>query len=273
MSAIFVNNLQVSFLYSTMISHGLESLKNEQFIGQVIDNADPESCGRCRVRVFHLMNDIEDPYIPWACPKYNSSFGTKGSGSVSVPKVGTIVAVEFNCGDLYSPEYYGISNADASLVDNIKKSPEGTNILASDRDNSLLMAFNPLEGLFNFFNESSYGIRPDSSLYMTHNKGTSNLELKDNQVIITSNDKVSIGGDVNKEVNVKSNLVKLDGTQGVEIKGSAPNEYAVNANALLTLLSSLADMIDAKEPATPGAAKALVNSMRFAIINNKIRYI
>lgn len=255
--------------------HGLESLKTDQYMAKVIDIDDPERCGRCRVRVFHLMDDensIPDEYLPWATPKFNASFGSHGGGSLSIPKVGTIVGVEFNCGDLYSPEYYGISNADAGTVNNISGDYKDTNVLAEDSDNAFSLAFQKARGFFAHLKGSIFGINPDSSITLSHKDGSSNLEMKDSTVNLTSNNDINIGGQTNKTVSLSSNVVKIDGSQGIEMSGSKTDEYAVNGKALLSLLTAMAKLIDTKMPASPGAAETLVNSQKYSILNNKIKY-
>ena len=67
---------------------------NQTYYGSIIINDDPERIGRCKVRVLGVFDELKDDDLPWAFPSYNTTFGggeSKGFGSISVPKVGTIV--------------------------------------------------------------------------------------------------------------------------------------------------------------------------------------
>lgn len=255
-----------------MISHGLEYLKTDKFMGVVVDNDDPCKAGRCRVKVFHLMNEMEDDDIPWACPLALSSFGSNGGGSISVPKNGTIVGVQFNCGDPYSPEYYGVANADIGTTEIVTGSYQDGNVAMSNSDVGHELSFTPNDkGAFWGFGDSIFQIRPDGKMNLGVFGGTSGLNLDNGQMTIHTDDKIGIGGETNKEVAVKSSDVKVQ-AETIQMSGSEDHEYAVNAKAIISLLKQLAAMIDAKEPATPASATSLVNAKESSLINSKVTY-
>ena len=82
----------------------------KDYIGRVVYNNDPTFSGRCKIRVFGLFDDLDEGFIPWFAPKNMNIFSSpKGAGSISVPKVGTIVNVRFK-NDIYSGEYTNIQN-------------------------------------------------------------------------------------------------------------------------------------------------------------------
>jgi hypothetical protein len=93
---------------------------SEEFIGTVTNNSDPDKCGRCKVRVFNIMDEIPDDMLPWATPiGQNMVFATKGAGAISIPKVGHIVRVRFVNGNIYCPEYWAIQHLDTDLINSI----------------------------------------------------------------------------------------------------------------------------------------------------------
>ena len=96
-----------------------DNLKGTQWIGIVENTEDDIFEGRCRIRVFGKMDqrtDPEDPEsdylmptesLPWARPSVSSSGGSNtGSGTFSVPKIGTILRVSFDNGNYYAPVYH-----------------------------------------------------------------------------------------------------------------------------------------------------------------------
>ena len=77
------------------------NLHEEDWIGIVTNNQDPTFAGRAQVRVFGLMDSIIDEHIPWATPVNSLFYGGDGGGTLSVPKLGQFVRIQFNNGDLY----------------------------------------------------------------------------------------------------------------------------------------------------------------------------
>ena len=74
------------------------------FTGKVVNNADPDKEGKCRIRVYGIFpNEIPDDDLPWATPDFNFIGGLKGS--FVVPPIDAIVRVYFDNGDIYAPFY------------------------------------------------------------------------------------------------------------------------------------------------------------------------
>lgn len=80
-----------------------ESPLNRDYIGIVVDNNDPDKLGKCKIRVFGVFDEVADKDLPWAAGEQEFIGGLKGS--FIVPPVGCIVAVGFENGDIYFPEY------------------------------------------------------------------------------------------------------------------------------------------------------------------------
>ena len=70
------------------------------YLGVVVDNKDPEFKGRAKVRIFGIFDDLGDTDLPWAHQRFEMSYGLGGgSGRISVPKLGSVVHVQFNNGN------------------------------------------------------------------------------------------------------------------------------------------------------------------------------
>jgi len=63
----------------------ITDLHDNDWIGVVINNQDPLFQGRAKIRVFRLMDDIEDEDLPWAVPINSIRMAGNGAGSLSVP--------------------------------------------------------------------------------------------------------------------------------------------------------------------------------------------
>ena len=74
------------------------------YIGRVLDNNDPKKEGRLKIKVLGVFDDLQVDSIPWAYPSNNITGGTFGGGGFfSLPKIGSIVRVNFEKGNIYKP--------------------------------------------------------------------------------------------------------------------------------------------------------------------------
>jgi len=78
-----------------------DNLRDSHWLGEIVSNEDPQSMGRCRIRVFGKFDLIADEDLPWAAPCTNNMHG-----QFAVPKVGDVVSVRFDNGNLYQPMYW-----------------------------------------------------------------------------------------------------------------------------------------------------------------------
>ena len=69
----------------------LDASKIINWIGEVVDNADPLKNGRCKIKVYGRFDNIPKDSIPWASPM-NRLLG----GQHTIPNIGDIVEVTFN---------------------------------------------------------------------------------------------------------------------------------------------------------------------------------
>ena len=99
-----------------------DNIRETHWLGEVVDNADPSLLGRCRVKVYGKFDLLENESIPWATPMNRDN-----AGAHSIPRVGDIVAVRFDNGNIYHPEYWFQINQNKDLK---------SEVLEQDPDNA-----------------------------------------------------------------------------------------------------------------------------------------
>lgn len=244
----------------------------DDFIGVVVNNADVDKCGRCKIRVFNIMNDIPDEMLPWASPMgQNMIFATKGAGALSIPKVGHLVRVRFVNGNIYCPEYWAIQHVDTDLINEIKEDYEGTHVILYDSSQELSVIFQPNSGFRIYYRGSRLHITPDNMITCAHANNTSVIQLQGDIINVYADNEINVVG--NNTVNLKGKVVNINGEESVNIKGDTPGEQAANGVALMSLLESMATIIDQKISVSPGLAAGIVNSSKPQILNQKIHYV
>lgn len=105
---------------------GADNIRDTHWLGEVADNKDPLNNGRCRVRVFGKFDTIPTSSIPWASP---SNMMTPGQHTV--PRIGDIVSITFDNGNIYFPTYSYQINQNSSLKqDVLNDSSEPHNVIS-----------------------------------------------------------------------------------------------------------------------------------------------
>ena len=104
-------------------------------LGEIVDINDPLKQGRARIRVFGFFEDLEIEDIPWAEQSYALSFSSaRGSGNITIPRLGSVVNVYFD-GSNYYKIYYGTEmETSPELLAEIADSYEGAQSLIYDTD-------------------------------------------------------------------------------------------------------------------------------------------
>ena len=104
-------------------------------LGEIVDINDPLKQGRARIRVFGFFEDLEIEDIPWAEQSYALSFSSaRGSGNITIPRLGSVVNVYFD-GSNYYKIYYGTEmETSPELLAEIEDSYEGAQSLIYDTD-------------------------------------------------------------------------------------------------------------------------------------------
>jgi len=237
-----------------------DDLLNKQYLGIVEDVNDLRREGRCKVRVFGLHEGIETDDLPWAYPKQKSMyFGKDGKGaSVSVPKIGAIVAIRFDNGNKYSPEYFSPDELADDIKDEFKKDGKyfGSHVVLFDGDEELKIWFNLTDGMIIELKGSRINIGHDKAITITHADSQSSIELRGSEIKMVSNSTINITSA--SKVEVASAEIVADGNS-VKI-GKVPTNSMVLGEALVAALTTIAATADAKFPPSPGVAAAAVQS-------------
>lgn len=248
-----------------------QDLSKNNYLGRVVYVDDPDFSGRCKIRVFGLLDSVDnennfcipDALLPWFTPVASNIFsGTEesgcGAGSLSVPKVGSLVRVRFANNDILSGEYTAVQNVDPNLVESIKDDYVGTHVLMYDSEKDLSVIFQPNSGLKVYYQGSYLQITPDSMITLAHDNMSSIIQLKGDDITIASNSSVKISAANSVEVN--SDHVDING--GSVSVGNGANQPAVLGNELVKVLRLFASEISLKYPQTPASPDAFtINSI------------
>lgn len=199
------------------------------WLGEVVDILDPLEKGRVRVKVFGKFDKLEDAQIPWASPSgfMTSAGSATGSGQFSLPKIGSIVNVQFENSNLYTPIYTYIQHLSEELSAEITGDNYTTaQVLMYDTEveGGLKIFYTIEKGLMIDYNSSQINIRPDNTIYLEH-AGGKVIHLQEKHISIgteTTSDEPAVLGDKNVEAlkalsaqidTLSDNLLTFCGTQ------------------------------------------------------------
>jgi len=238
-----------------------KTLIGKTFLGEVLDSNDPEKEGRCKIKIFGFV-EAEDPVIddkgkptgevtktelpieaiPWAMPANGKFFAggeTKGFGDISIPKVGTVVKVQFPTGDFYSPEWSFIQNLNVQAVEEIQDSYEGSHILLFDNDEEVKLFYTPGKGFCIFHKNSQILINPDSSITIEHADSESIIELVGDTINVVSSN----------QVNITTNKAVIDAA-AIEL-GEGAAEAIIKGNTFQSLFNAHTHIGNLGAPTSP----------------------
>jgi len=245
-----------------------KSYKDNDWIGVIVDNNDPTFSGRARIRVFGIFNELETEHIPWATPINSTIFGGGGAGSISIPKIGQFVRIQFNNGDIYAPEYTSIQNIDSELINKIKEDYIGTHVILYDSEKELNVIYQELSGFMIFFKESFIQITPDRMITLQHADSDSLIQLEGDVIRIVTKNEIEISAAA--KVTVTGDEVEVNGKQTTKIGTSPQTNHAVLAEPLWEILKGLGRSIDAKNPPTPGLNEGIIELEKQGATSNNV---
>jgi len=246
------------------VNHDYEE---NSWIGIIVNNVDSTFSGRCQIRVFGLFDGIQDSHLPWAVPIRSTVFAGDGAGSISIPKIGQFVRVQFNNGDQYAPEYTAIQNIDSTLIERLKTDYEGTHVLLYDPNEDLTVIYQRNTGFQIFYKESFISISPDTLITLSTPNGESIVQMDGDVTNITTTNEVKIAAASLVEVSADEVIVKGSNTTKV---GPGPYYKAILAEPLIALLKTMATALDAKMPATPGVNVGLVETAKHSMLSSNV---
>lgn len=244
--------------------------RNQTYFGKVVVNDDPERIGRCKIRILGVFDNILDNDLPWAFPAYNTTFAggeSKGFGSISVPKIDTIVRVKFENGDAYSPVYWSIPIANTAMSGELNESYLNSHVVTYDEDEKMKVLYSPSIGLKYHLNGSHLTINPDKSITIEHDATQSVIELNGSNITIVANSKIEATAPTKIEIN--SSNVHVNGVK-TEL-GAAPVFSNICAEPLWVFLKALAAATDAKWPPSPGVLSSLAATAEVASTSKTVK--
>jgi hypothetical protein len=242
--------------------------ESEHYLGVVVDNKDPEFRGRAKIKIFGVFDELADEDLPWSHQRFEMSYGLGGgSGRMSVPKLGSVVHVQFNNGNYYSPEYKAVQELSPDLVDEIKASYDGAHSVIYDGIERLKMYYTVEKGLVIDLKDSKIIIRNDNSILITHADDSASIELKGGK--ITKYADQEIENTAVTRIKHSSEEVWMDGK--TTNLGHSPVFSAVCAEPLWDFLKKLATAVDAKMPATPSVNSTLATSFEQLATSQTVR--
>lgn len=267
-----------------------DNLKGTQWIG-IVENTDDDIFeGRCRIRVFGKMDQREDPgdpesayvmpteSLPWARPSVASSGGSSsGSGTFSVPKIGTILRVSFDNGNYYAPVYHeslypsdeakaeieaAYPNSHVLIYDTafgltggengseITNEREGEHVkVFFTEEKGLMMDYSTTEG------PTTINIKPDNSVEIVNTNGDSIVMLNDGNITFTHSAQFTINSSANTEINCEDALINcknmvVNHASSIEL-GEGATEPLVLGNLMTTLFNSHTHIGNIGAPTSP----------------------
>lgn len=253
--------------YSPDIDFIQHDYHDNDWIGIVINSNDTTFTGRCQVKVLGLFDGIKDEHLPWATPVNSTIFAGDGAGSLSIPKIGQFVRIQFNNGDLYAPEYTTIQNVDSELIQRIKDDYQGTHVLLYDPVEEVTVIFQVNSGFQIFYKESYFQITPDTMITLSTPNVESVIQMEGDTTRITTQKNVEIAAAATATITASEVIVK--GSEATKV-GIGPYYKAILAEPILALLATMATALDAKLPATPGVNAGLVEAAKSSITSTNV---
>ncbi len=230
-----------------------DNLKGSQWIGIVEDNLDDLFEGRLKIRVLGKMDQRQDPEdpesafvmptasLPWARPSVASSGGSNtGSGTFSVPKIGTVLRISFDNGNYYAPVYHESLYPSDELKAEIEGTYPNSHVLIYDtafgltgelesgstevtneregehikvfftEEKGLMMDYTTTEG------PTTVNVKPDNSVEIINANGDSIIMLNDGNITFTHSAVFTINSGSDTIINTDTNFI-VNATADTEI--------------------------------------------------------
>lgn len=247
---------------------GQDSIK----FGEVVSIDDPTFSGRIKVRVAGMHDNIPVEQLPWCTYGGSNIFSGKGGGSISIARVGQKVRVQFKSDENTSMEWFAINSLDLDLINEIKSDYEGSHVLLYDSSKDISIKYQPTTGIIIYYAGSYIQMSPDNNITIHYGLGATGtqIQLSEGRVDIQGGHEINLS--TSGSINLEADNIRLNAKSSIEMSGTSAAECAVNGTQLMTLLQMLAGAIDAKVPQTAGITGATVNSLKAAVLNQKIKY-
>lgn len=230
----------------------MEDLKNTLWLGEIVDSNDPEKQGRCKIKIYEKFDQLPPESMPWAYPANSHIFAggeTKGYGSFEYPKVGSLVRVKFNSGNIYYPEYSIVENINESMKSLINGSYENSHVTLFDEDEQLQIYYTKEKGLVLSLKNSKIFIENSKDVQINHADGSK---------IVIKADTITI--DTGSKLTVTAPTIELNGSSMVGVGTGA--SYSIPKSEMLEqVIMALASAIDAKLAVTTPITTNLIQGL------------
>jgi len=199
-----------------------DDLLSTTWIGEVVDIEDPLFIGRVKIKVYGKFDTIPTEDIPWAYPGNNNTGSSpSGGGFFSVPKLGSVVSVKFDNGNIYHPEYFFNQKISDEVKTEIEGSYPNAHVIVFDTvtEGSLKIFFTEQKGLMLDYKETQINVKPDKSIDIHTASGKSKIELLDDGTLnVTHDNNINITS--NKTVNITATNDVIVKCKTADIKAS-----------------------------------------------------
>jgi hypothetical protein len=193
-----------------------------RFLGEIVDNEDPEKIQRVKVKIKGLNDNIPKDDLPWLTMSH-------GPGTFKIPPNGTIVEVEFPEDDIYSgyitgtrPSKSNTINDPDGLGEKIQDSPPPGDTAEAGVNVTPAKDFSPSQET-NYPN--SYGSVDETGNWYRVDKSAGSVEF----------------------VHSSGSFFKIDGGGNVSIKITGSLKIDVVSDTLATLAGSILTMINGSD--------------------------
>lgn len=217
----------------------VDNVRDGNYCGTVVDIEDPLQIGRVRVEVFGFFDGLDPTLIPWATPATSNTGGSDtGGGFFSVPKLGSVVEVQFDSGNIYNPQYSFNQRISDELKEEISASYENAHSVIYDTitEGFVKVYFTEEKGLMLDYKGSQINIKPDKSIIVQNASGDGIFEMLDDGTMnITQANMINIKTDA--DINVECQNVIVDHASSIEL-GKGASEHLVLGEKMMKLFNS-----------------------------------
>jgi hypothetical protein len=237
-----------------------DDLLSTTWIGEVVDIEDPLKIGRVKIKVYGKFDTIPTEDMPWAYPGNNNSGGSpSGGGFFSVPKLGSVVSVKFDNGNIYHPEYFFNQKISDEVKSEIEGSYPNAHVIVFDTvtEGSLKIFFTEQKGLMLDYKETQINVKPDKSIDIHTASGKSKIELLDDgKLNITNATDITIKCDTKisitsaNETTIKCDKLIIDHASTIEL-GKGATEKVILGDKFMTLFNSHTHIGNVGAPTSP----------------------
>lgn len=167
-----------------------DELQGQIWYGEVVDIEDPQKIGRVRIKVFGKFDNIPNGMLPWARPKFLITPGDDtGAGFHNPPKLNSIVAVEFENGNIYEPFYMYQDRISDGLKDEIENDYEGALSLWYDEEENVKLYHVREKGIMIEYNDTLINLNKDGTIILNVEGDDRILHVKPNMISLGQLDK------------------------------------------------------------------------------------